>query len=84
MPSEIPNEVPQGCSITFAQILSRHGARDPTASKTMSYNNTIQKIHSNVKNFTGIYAFLANYEYTLGADQLTVFGQQEMINSGIK
>lgn len=37
-----------------------------------------------MKNFTGAYAFLAGYEYTLGADQLTHFGQQEMINSGIK
>jgi hypothetical protein len=30
------------------------------------------------------YDFIKNYEYTLGADQLTVFGQQEMINSGRK
>ena len=37
-----------------------------------------------MKAFTGKYAFLANYTYTLGADQLTTFGQQEMINSGIK
>ncbi len=39
---------------------------------------------ANVKNFTGPYAFLADYEYNLGADQLTVFGQQEMIDSGVK
>lgn len=31
----------------------------------------------------GKYSFLADYAYTLGADQLTVFGEQEMINSGI-
>ncbi|KAK5723984.1 hypothetical protein LTR17_013733 [Elasticomyces elasticus] len=84
VPSDISDAVPQGCDITFAQILSRHGARDPTASKTKSYNGTIQKIHANVKSFTGIYAFLADYEYTLGADQLTTFGQQELVNSGIK
>ena len=29
------------------------------------------------------YAFLENYTYTLGADQLTAFGQQEMFNMGI-
>ena len=45
---------------------------------------TIQKIKNNVAQFSGAYAFLANYEYTLGADQLTTFGQQEMINSGFK
>ena len=84
VPSEISSKVPSGCKVTFAQTLSRHGARDPTASKTTSYNATIQKIKSNVKEFSGAYAFLANYEYTLGADQLTVFGEQEMINSGTK
>lgn len=76
--------MPDDCRVTFAQILSRHGARDPTASKTASYNQTVLKIKTRVKTFTGKYAFLANYTYTLGADQLTTFGQQEMINSGIK
>ena len=84
MPSDISPEIPKECTITFAQILSRHGARDPTASKTKGYNATIQQIHTNVKNYTGIYAFLKSYEYTLGADQLTAFGQQELVNSGIK
>ncbi|KAK5126724.1 hypothetical protein LTR85_009658 [Meristemomyces frigidus] len=84
VPSNISDDVPDQCHITFAQILSRHGARDPTASKTKSYNATIQKIHTNVNNFTGAYAFLAGYEYTLGADQLTLFGQSEMIHSGNK
>lgn len=68
----------------MVQILSRHGARDPTASKTASYNKTIQKIKSQVKQFSGSYAFLKRYEYTLGADQLTLFGEQEMVNSGTK
>lgn len=84
MPSEIPAEVPKGCSITFAQILSRHGARDPTASKTATYNATIQQIHANVDSYEGAYAFLKDFEYTLGADQLTTFGQQQLVNSGIK
>ena len=73
-----------GCRISFVQILSRHGARDPTLSKSASYNATIQKIKSKVSKFSGPYAFLANYKYTLGADQLTTFGQQEMVNSGFK
>lgn len=76
--------MPNHCSVTFAQVLSRHGARDPTASKTAVYNSTIQQIHANAKNYSGPYAFLVDYEYTLGADQLTLFGEQEMINSGIK
>ena len=76
--------MPSGCKITFAQVLSRHGARDPTDSKTIEYNETIQKIKSNVLRFEGDYAFLANYTYTLGADQLTKFGEQQLVNSGIK
>ncbi|QIW97823.1 hypothetical protein AMS68_003341 [Peltaster fructicola] len=84
VPSEISAELPECCEVTFAQVLSRHGARDPTASKTALYNATINKIHSKVKNYTKDYEFIKKYEYTLGADELTLFGEQEMINSGIK
>ncbi|KAL8764287.1 MAG: hypothetical protein Q9194_007111 [Teloschistes cf. exilis] len=84
VPSDISDDVPPGCKITFAQVLSRHGARDPTASKTKAYNSTIQKIQANVPRFpAGKYNFLNTFEYTLGADQLTLFGEREMINSGI-
>ncbi|KIW80418.1 hypothetical protein Z517_07033 [Fonsecaea pedrosoi CBS 271.37] len=84
VPSDISTDVPDSCNVTFVQILSRHGARDPTASKTKTYNNTIKQVHANVKTFTGAYEFLANYSYTLGADQLTTFGQEQMVNSGTK
>ncbi|KAH0848109.1 3-phytase A [Fonsecaea pedrosoi] len=84
VPSDISTDVPDSCKVTFVQILSRHGARDPTASKTKTYNNTIKQVHANVKTFTGPYEFLANYSYTLGADQLTTFGQEQMVNSGTK
>lgn len=30
------------------------------------------------------YAFLTNFTYTLGEDNLTHFGQQELVNSGLK
>ncbi|KAI4246802.1 MAG: hypothetical protein L6R40_001831 [Gallowayella cf. fulva] len=53
------------------------------ASKTKVYNATIRKLQSTVHQFSGKYAFLNRFQYTLGADQLTVFGEQEMINSGI-
>lgn len=35
-----------------------------------------------MKTFPGNFTFLANYSYTLGADQLTELGKQEMVNSG--
>ena len=83
MPSEISSDVPEQCRLTFVQVLSRHGARDPTAGKTAQYAQLIARVRANVRNFTGDFAFLANYTYTLGADDLTLFGQQEMITSGI-
>ena len=52
--------------------------------KTEEYNSTISKLQTRVKTFRGKYAFLSNYEYTLGADLLTRFGQQQMVNSGVK
>jgi hypothetical protein len=84
IPSEISADIPSGCEVTFAQVLSRHGARDPTASKTVSYNETVRQIQKNVRSFVGDYAFLQDYVYTLGADQLTKFGQQGLVNSGVK
>ncbi|KAF2758706.1 acid phosphatase [Pseudovirgaria hyperparasitica] len=84
VPSEIPDQVPPGCSITFANMLSRHGARDPSASKTAKYNATIAKLKKNVKEYKGKYAFLKDVQYTLGADELTTIGRQQLVNSGIK
>ncbi|KIW98611.1 uncharacterized protein Z519_00272 [Cladophialophora bantiana CBS 173.52] len=84
VPSDISTDIPSGCEVTFVQILSRHGARDPTASKTKTYNDTIKQVQAKVKSFAGPYGFIANYSYTLGADQLTTFGQEEMVNSGTK
>ena len=66
------------------QVLSRHGARDPTTSKTAKYSQTIEKIHSSVKTYGKGYEFIKDYSYTLGADQLSIFGQEQMIKSGRK
>jgi hypothetical protein len=65
------------------QVLSRHGARDPTLHKSQAYNATIAKIHQQATGYGAGYEWLAGYRYTLGADQLTAFGAQEMVNSGL-
>lgn len=75
-------DLPAGCTLTFAQVLSRHGARDPTASKTALYNATVRRIQASATAYGEGYEFLRDYAYTLGADQLTTFGQQELVNSG--
>jgi hypothetical protein len=84
VPSDISNDIPFGCEVTFAQILSRHGARDPTLGKSLAYAAVVDSIHSNATEYGKHYKFIEQYKYTLGADQLTVFGQQQLVNSGIK
>jgi hypothetical protein len=84
IPSEISDETPDHCTITFAQILSRHGARSPTASKNTTYAKLIASLQSKVENPTGDFSFLSDYKYDLGSNVLTPFGQQEMFNSGVK
>jgi hypothetical protein len=82
VPSDIDVAPPDGCFVTFASVLSRHGGRDPTASKAMAYGALIGLIQSTSTAFPGEFAFLKDYKYTLGADQLTDAGRQELVNSG--
>ncbi|UPX16549.1 3-phytase [Ascochyta rabiei] len=82
VPSEINADPPKGCQVTFANLLSRHGGRDPTAGKSLSYALLIAEIQNTSTAFPDEFAFLKNYEYALGADELTDAGRQEMLNSG--
>ncbi|KAF6838128.1 phytase [Colletotrichum musicola] len=82
VPSEINAATPEGCEITFAQVLSRHGARDPTAGKTAVYKELVDRIHTRVTQYGRGFEFIKDYQYTLGADELTEFGQREMVDSG--
>lgn len=84
VPSEVSPVVPAGCSVNFVQVLSRHGARNPTLGKSVLYGALIARIHQSVKEYGEGFAFVKDYNYTLGADQLTALGQQEMVNSGIQ
>ena len=47
------------------------------------YQGTIERIQQSVKNLTGQWAFLSNYSYDLQIDDLTNFGRQEMVASGL-
>ncbi|KAI0166001.1 histidine phosphatase superfamily [Xylariaceae sp. FL1272] len=83
VPSKIPSSIPRGCELTFAQVLSRHGARDPTESKSLAYAALIDRIHGNATGYGKAFEFIKSYNYTLGSDQLTVFGEQQLVNSGM-
>jgi Histidine phosphatase superfamily (branch 2) len=81
-PSDISSDLPSTCRYTFGQILSRHGARYPTAFKSWSYQALIDRVKTDVLSFSGPYKFLENYSYQLGADELTAYGKEEMSLSG--
>lgn len=82
MASKVNTKPPPGCSVTFASVLSRHGGRDPTTRKSVAYNMLIDVIHNTSKAYPEEFAFLEDYRYRLGEDQLTDAGRQEMVNSG--
>jgi len=44
----------------------------------------VEYIQHTARRFPGIYRFLKTYQYHLGSDQLTRFGEQELVNSGLK
>ncbi|KAJ5096006.1 hypothetical protein NUU61_005362 [Penicillium alfredii] len=82
--SSISDDVPENCRVTFVQALSRHGARYPTETKSKRYAALVASIQANATAFYGKYAFLRSYRYTMGGNDLTIFGQRQMLNSGIK
>lgn len=81
--SEINPAIPPQCNVTFVQVLSRHGARYPTAHKSAEYAELVSRIHQTATAYKSeIYTVLRDYRYTLGADDLTLFGEQEMRDMG--
>lgn len=82
VPSDIDVAPPEGCAVTFANVLSRHGGRDPTLGKSAAYALLIAIIQETSTAYPNEYAFLKDYKYKLGADQLTDAGRQEMRDSG--
>ncbi|KAI9931031.1 hypothetical protein MW887_010686 [Aspergillus wentii] len=80
----IEDDTPSECQVTFVQVLSRHGARYPTSSKGKKYAGLVAGIQRNAKSLTGKYAFLNDWNYTLGQDDLTPFGENQLVESGRK
>lgn len=82
VPSDIDTSIPEGCEATFVSLLSRHGARDPTSSKTEVYGALIDRIQHSVSKYGPGFEFLTEYEYSLGSEQLTPLGEQQMVDLG--
>lgn len=82
--SAISDDVPGDCQVTFAQVISRHGARYPSDNKSKIYGALINHIKTKATAYKGKMAFLRSYEYNLGSDDLTAFGEHQMVGSGLK
>jgi hypothetical protein len=82
--SAISDEIPDDCDITFVQVVSRHGARYPSADKSKKYAELIEAIQTNATAYKGKLAFLRSYSYKLGSEDLTPFGERQMVGSGFK
>jgi len=82
VPSDISPAVPLVCEITHVSLLARHGARYPTEHKSILYSDLIKRIHGDVSEYGAGLEFLQDYHYNLGADQLTFYGEQQLVNMG--
>ncbi|KAF8870778.1 histidine phosphatase superfamily [Infundibulicybe gibba] len=80
---------PHGCAVTQANILAdpsitqlqRHGARFPTALASVPIRAALSKLQS-VPTVDSNLAFLANFTYDLGTDDLVPLGTRQSQESG--
>lgn len=82
----LSNSIPSGCTLTFAQVLSRHGSRFPARRQSIAYRalttHIVDLIHQGIVNPTGNAQFLRDYVYNLGSESLVASGVREMRDSG--
>lgn len=73
--------LPATCKVKQVQILSRHGARYPTAfSSLLRFADKMQKLDYKA---SGVLSFLNNWSYELGAAILVPVGKQQLYDSGV-
>ncbi|KAJ7085973.1 phosphoglycerate mutase-like protein [Mycena crocata] len=78
-------QIPAGCKLEQVHLVHRHGARYPTTGAPPSAFATL--LHGVAAttgvNVTGPLAFLATWEYKLGAEILTPFGRSQLFDLGV-
>ncbi|KAJ6617632.1 phosphoglycerate mutase-like protein [Mycena sp. CBHHK59/15] len=77
--------VPKGCKINQVHLVHRHGARYPTTGAPPSaFASALHGLASTTGvNVTGPLAFLATWEYKMGAELLTPFGRSQLFDLGV-
>lgn len=81
-PSELDPAIPSDCKVTFAQILSRHGSRGPSTDKGERYAALVKELHESVTEYSEGFEFFKDYKYKLIPDDLSLYGENEMVDSG--
>lgn len=81
--SSYPVDIPSECEVTFAQVLSRHGARYPTAHKGKTYADLIERIQNQTARYGSDFHFIESFEYSLNTDSLVEFGKEQLFESGV-
>lgn len=82
MSSKIDDAIPSECKVTFAQILSRHGSRGPSSDKGKKYSSLVREVQDSVTEYTKGLEFIKDYKYALIPDDLSQYGEEEMVKSG--
>ncbi|KAJ3474171.1 hypothetical protein NLG97_g9959 [Lecanicillium saksenae] len=81
-PSELDPAIPAECKVTFAQILSRHGSRGPSSDKGAKYSALVKDLQASITKYGKGFEFLKDYKYELIPDDLSLYGENEMVDSG--
>ncbi|EIM82959.1 phosphoglycerate mutase-like protein [Stereum hirsutum FP-91666 SS1] len=75
--------IPEGCSLTQAHLLHRHGARYPTTGAAPAQLAAALHNANTTVNVTGPLEFLSTWTYKLGAEILTPFGREQLYGLGV-
>lgn len=73
---------PEGCEITQVNLLERHAARYPTKSATIDIKSALAKMQAVPAYSDEKYAFIRDFVYDMGTDELMPFGGMQAREHG--
>ncbi|KAI9057638.1 phytase [Trametes sanguinea] len=81
-PADVYRPPPANCKINQVHILQRHGARYPTSGAATRIEAAIAKLKAANGYTDPLLAFVDNYTYSLGHDDLVSFGATQSSSAG--
>ncbi|CED84121.1 Multiple inositol polyphosphate phosphatase [Phaffia rhodozyma] len=80
-------ELPAGCVVDQVQLMHRHGSRFPLPTELPYIEAVFELLHEHhdlLANVSEPFQFLKTWKPTLGEDNLTPMGRQELFNHGVE